>query len=522
MNFDYGDRYPLLMQRLACDVLIVGGGTGGCAAALTACRLGLKVVMTEPSSWFGGQLTSQAVPPDEHPWIETRGSTTLYREYRTRVRDVYRARGLKPEVLANPTFNPGGGWVSRLCHEPAIGAAVLETMLSQYSDNLVLVKKCLPRVVEMDGRRVKSVWFGTENDDFWVEPRIVLDATETGDLLPLTDTAYRLGAESKADFNEPHALDGPGETECVQGITWCAAIGYDKNGSHVIEKPEQFERWRNHIPAHWTGGNLLSFEYPNVQTGVTTSLPLFAEEGLDWFSYRQIVNPAIFVDELQMEPATIMNWPQNDMWEGTILDVSEDVYWQRLRDSRELTLSVLYWLQTECGYPGLRLRPDLTGTSDGLAMAPYIRESRRIQAVKTVTELDVSAEANPGMDLAPHHWDSIAVGSYRLDLHPRANGRPTIDLATIPFEIPLGSLVPVETENLIPCCKNIGVTHIANGCTRLHPIEWGIGEAAAVLAAACLDSEMSVQDVYRRSAMVEAIQGQAVELGIEGRWQPVR
>jgi NADPH-dependent 2,4-dienoyl-CoA reductase/sulfur reductase-like enzyme len=56
---------------LRCDVAVIGGGTGGVAAALAAARNGMRVVLTEETHWVGGQLTSQAVPPDEHAWIES-------------------------------------------------------------------------------------------------------------------------------------------------------------------------------------------------------------------------------------------------------------------------------------------------------------------------------------------------------------------------------------------------------------------------------------------------------------------
>ena len=54
-------------KELAADLVILGGGLGGCAAALAAARNGLRVILTEETDWIGGQLTAQAVPPDENP-----------------------------------------------------------------------------------------------------------------------------------------------------------------------------------------------------------------------------------------------------------------------------------------------------------------------------------------------------------------------------------------------------------------------------------------------------------------------
>src|SRR6266567_3020979 len=77
-------------REFRCDVAVIGGGVGGCAAALAAARNGMRVILTEETDWIGGQLTSQAVPPDEHAWIESFGCTRAYRDYRERVRDYYR------------------------------------------------------------------------------------------------------------------------------------------------------------------------------------------------------------------------------------------------------------------------------------------------------------------------------------------------------------------------------------------------------------------------------------------------
>ena len=86
---------------------------------------------------------------------------------------------------------------------------------------------------------------------------------------------------------------------------------------------------------------------------------------------------------------------------------------------------------------------------------------------------------------------------------------------TIPFEIPLGALLPERVENLLPACKNIGTTHITNGCYRLHPVEWNIGEAAGALGG--LDILISNAGITRDQA--QGVMQRAVERGLDKREQ---
>ena len=515
------------MQSSSCDILIVGGGTGGCAAAMSASSLGMKVILTEQYPWIGGQLTSQAVPPDEHPWIEQFGCTARYRAYREGVRRKYRQKNLKPEFAANPHLNPGGGWVSRLCHDPAIGHEVLLEMLQNgfASRNLELRSPRVPVSAEVEGDHIRAVILKilTNGELERIEAKYVLDATELGDLLPLAEVEFVSGAESKAETQEPHALDGPAEPENVQGLTWVMALGFDPGGNHVIEKPAQYDRWRSYKPDFWPD-RLLSFKMLHVQQGHPIDFPLFGNGSFNLFEYRQIVDPEIY--RVPTEAATIANWPQNDYYDdGNIIDKSPEVVAQRLEESRQLSLSLLYWLQTEAprhdggtGYPELRLRGDLVGTEDGLAQAPYIRESRRIKARFTVLEQYVSTDCNPGRDRAVEFPDSVGVGAYRIDLHPSTNGVNTIDTSTLPFQIPLGSLIPVRIRNLIPAAKNLGITHITNGCYRLHPIEWNVGESAGLLAGYCIQNGVIPVQVHESAEHTRNLQELCMGQGVEIEW----
>src|SRR5690606_517286 len=139
--YSTGISFPLLIsasgslfaagaRELKADVVILGGGLGGCAAALGALRNGFRVILTEETDWIGGQITIQGVPPDENPWIEIGGGTALYSEYRKRVREYYLSNYPVVPDVDRERFNPGGCGVSRICHEPKVALAVLEEMLA--------------------------------------------------------------------------------------------------------------------------------------------------------------------------------------------------------------------------------------------------------------------------------------------------------------------------------------------------------------------------------------------------------
>ena len=175
------------------------------------------------------------------------------------------------------------------------------------------------------------------------------------------------------------------------------------------------------------------------------------------------------------------------------------------------------------GWKGLKLRPDLVGTDDGLAKAPYIRESRRIKAEFTVLEQHVGTDARRkhlGKEevTAEAFPESVGLGSYRIDLHPATGGVNYVDISSLPFQIPLGALLPRRVENLLPACKNLGTTHITNGCYRLHPVEWAIGEAAGALAAFCRANRLSPRAVRNTARHLAAFQASLVAQGVELAW----
>lgn len=520
-------------DELGADLVVVGGGLGGCAAALAAVRNGLRVIMTEETDWIGGQLTQQGVPPDENQWIETIGATRSYQALRTGIRDAYRRdASLTDRARANPRLNPGNCWVSRVGAEPRVVLAVLHEMLAPYerAGKLRILRRHAATRVEMQGDRVRAVHVYDADAD---QERILLapffaDATELGDLLPLSGTEYALGAESVAQTGEPNAKAEP-QRDNVQGFTMCFAMDYLPGEQHAIDRPADYAEWRDLVLSADDGGayRMLSFDEPKHQR---IGFSPVARNG--YWSYRRIVDRDLFVSGARRSDVTIVNWAHNDYAFGSLCDVPAADAARHVARAKSLSLSLLYWLQTEAprpdggaGWAGLRLRPDILGTVDGLAKYPYIREGRRLLAEFTVLEQHVTEQARAslprrtGAELRAEPFpDSVGIGHYSMDVHRTTRGDHGAYGRTLPFQIPLGALIPRRVENLLPACKNLGVTHLTNGCYRLHPIEWNVGESVGSLAAFCLATRASPRAVRNTPRLLREFQVRLEHDGVRLAW----
>jgi hypothetical protein len=531
-------------RELKADLVVIGDSLGGVTCALAAARNGLKTILVQNYDWIGGQLTSQGVPPDEHPWIEDRGCTKTYRTFRNKVRDFYRRNyPLTDAAKAVPHLNPGNGSVSKLCHEPRVALAVLLEMLAPHISagriRLIQNKELIQASVE--GDQIEWVVIGNllhqPNTHYLVAPYFV-DATEHGDLLETANVEYVTGAESHRDTGEPHAPD-KADPFNHQAFSVCYAVDYEEGANHTIEKPQGYDDfWKGYEPKltpRWPG-ELLSWEVSDPislkprKLGFNPTGPTPAGT-LNLWTYRRIIDKQNFADG--RGDVCLVNWPQNDFWFGLLTGAAGGGIAEfNISRAKDLSLSLLYWMQTEAprpdgrhGWKGLRLRPEIVGTDDGLAMAPYIRESRRIKAMFTVTENHVGTDARakglgkrPGEFTAEKFSDSVGVGSYRIDLHPSSGGDNYIDVSSLPFQIPLGALIPQRVENLLPACKNIGTTHITNGCYRLHPVEWNVGEAVGELVAFCVAKKRVPRQVRKDEKLLKDFQAGLVKAGFELDW----
>jgi hypothetical protein len=516
-------------KTINCECLVVGGSLGGVAAALALSERGYTVCLTEETDWLGGQATSQGVSALDEFWVvEQFGTTASYARFRQLIRNHYLHNTTLSEKGKSMThFNPGNAWVSKLCYEPKVGVQAIEQMLQPYIDTgrLQIFYQYRPvAVITQDGTisqvEVESVnRTASQAQRLRFTAAMVLDATDLGDLLPLAGIDYVSGTQGVADTGEAHAYPGPSQPDWVQSFTYPFAVEYCPGENHTIPKPPGYEYFRD--------TQTYTFNLYYARTGCKRFMMFPAnDEAKEFWNYRRLIDAELFSDSCYPHDIAMINWPGNDYDRRNLIDKSWEEQLQIRDEAKRLSLGLLYWLQTEAprddggtGYPELKLRPDIMGTSDGLSKYPYIRESRRIRAVTTVKEEDLSRAARPNWARAKIWQDSVGIGYYFIDTHACSGGQKfNLDIQARPYQVPLSAMLAPGWNNFLPACKNIGVTHIANGAYRLHPTEWSIGEAAGHMAAYCLEKQVTPHKAQSDPALLREFQLRLVRQGKPLYW----
>ena len=421
--------------------------------------------------------------------------------------------------------------MTRLAFEPRVALDVLLAMAAPHVDagRLKILTRTKAARAEVSRDRIESMLAVNLDDRRWtrIRSRIVIDATELGDLLPLVGAENVIGAESKAETGEPHALPAEPKTDCVQSFTYTFVLERMAPGArHLIPKPDRYEHYRDSQPyslrIHVSGGEIYGEETRWLEYQVLEQAP--GTKGGLW-TYRRLIDRSLFPPNSGfLNDVSMINWPGNDYRDQSILDRTPLDQARALQDAKRVSLGFLYWLQTEAprpgaapGFPELKPRPDVFATDDALGKHPYIRECRRIRALRTILEQEVAAENQRGAR-AQRFEDSVGVGWYPIDIHTSGTDAVEVSSRTRPFQIPLGALVPVRVKNLLAGAKNLGTTHISNGCYRLHPVEWNVGEAAGALAAFALETGHDPAAIHGNPGLRRDFQRRLLGEGVPLYW----
>ncbi|WP_020576254.1 FAD-dependent oxidoreductase [Actinopolymorpha alba] len=520
------------IDNYRAHVVVVGGGVGGVAAALGALRTGATVVLTEATDWIGGQFTTQLVPPDEHRWIEPSegglGQTATYKKLRAAVRDFYKANYPVTSGFKTATQpNPGNAWVSRLAADPAVWRAALWTLLMPYiaGGKLHVLFQHRPVAAAMLNGRVESIGFqGPDGSTRYAYGSYFVDATDLGDLLPLTKAAHTVGrekggAQSAGGTGELNNKTPTADPMDQQAFTMVLAVGYRRTGGdYRISKPASYSTYLP-IFRDFFAKNLFD---PGRDYAYA--------DGPNYWQYRRVATLSSFTPGALVEEVSLLNFACNDFKTGVLVGVDDATKAANLERGKELSLSMLYYLQNEAprpdggvGYRALRLRPDVSGTLDGIAKTPYVRESRRLRSLTRIFEWQVGVDNRVAVTGVPdskgsaaQFADSVGTGHYWLDIHGGPKNPSGLWRRCYPYQIPLGALIPSDVSNLLAGGKCLGTTHVTNGAYRVHPTEWNVGESAGILAAFCVTRKTDPRTV--RSSRMSELRGVLTAQGIPLSW----
>ncbi len=495
------------MDTISADVLVVGGGTGATAAAIQAARRGqasgLSVVLVSELPWLGGMLTSAGVAAPDGNELEA-FQTGIWGAFLKELRRRH------PRGLDN-------GWVSFFTYNPAVGAQIFADWVA-----------ALPNLRWISGQRAREVLrkgdliTGVRFDRVSVNATITLDGTELGDMLALGNVPHRWGWETRDVWDEPSApvsLSDPADSLYeitqrypVQSPTWVVVM-------------QDYLVWKKRIAP--------KIELPPSVSSDSELADLFADAWKNYGDAKTSAGTAFLNYGRLPDNQFMINWPHsgNDYGIGLhrLVGSTEDRA-QYCQEAQWHSQAFARFIQQQLGdryglaqglFPSTAHSP-----GGGFALMPYYRESRRLKGLATVSERDILPLAGAQAAALPVNEQgeicSIAIGNYPNDHHYPGFEMPLAPKAIrwggrwtgTPFTIPYGALVPETVDGLLACEKNISVSHIANGATRLQPVVLGIGQAAGMAAALCVEQKCSPRELGVRSLQTALIRDRTMPAAV--------
>ena len=424
-------------DTLHTSVLVIGGGTGGTAAAIQSARMQAPTILIEETRMLGGMLTAAGVSCTDGNDLLPSG---IWQEFREALYAHYETRNLAT------------GWVSETCFEPHVADSIFKAWAAHEKMLQVLYGWKFHHVLKEGKKIAGAVFYNHIKGWLTVRSKITVDATELGDVFAGSGEPFDLGTESPTASKESMA---PGKTNIIQDLTWTATLkDFGAGTDHTIAIPPGYHEE----------------EYDCCNTTAPCekgdAYPVDAQKMLD---YGKLPGNKYMI-----------NWPAHG--NDSYLNVVNKKPVERLEAYREAkyhTLGFIYFIQTKLGYKNLGPAPD--EMDSGLALIPYNREGRRVHGI---VRMNVNHILHPYQQ-EPLYRTGISVGDYPVDHHHGQNpATPKIQFPKIPsFNIPVGALIPAHTDGLIICEKGISVSNIVNGATRLQPVVLLTGQAAGMLSA---------------------------------------
>ena len=508
------------------DLVVVGGTPGGIATAVRAAREDLETLLVTVNAHLGGMMAGGLSLTDTTIW---RDRAPLLDEFFERVRERYR-REYGEDSEQYEHCREGRFF------EPKVAESVFDELIGE-EPTLAAERRYYPVAAEQSGSTLRAVRFEAfdEGEGFTASSAAFADATYEGDLAAVAGVPYRLGRESREEFDEQYAgvlfsekgtrlftgSTGEGD-EAIQAYDYRLCLTNDPENRRLPERPDDYDR-EEFLP--------IVEDPPDAEYDANDPLD---SELLECRIKSELVRPT--VEEIRargLESVLMLRGPlpnrKRDLNTADLPGEADDypeADWNRREDiaqrHRDHVLGMLHFLQNDEAVPeDLRetarewgLPKDEFPDNDNFPFQLYVREARRIEGRETFTEND--ARQAPGLDRAPINDGSIAVAEYPMDSHDCRPVRRPASLAeghfflpeiTVPSQVPYGTFLPEALDNLLVPVP-LSATHVGFGTIRLEPTWFQLGESAGFAAALAAERGVSPADLS-----MEALQRRLVESG---------
>ena len=444
------------------DVVIVGGGAGGTSAAIQSARNGAKTLLIEETEWLGGMLTSAGVSAID-------GNYKLPSGFWGEFKDSLVSHYGDLESLKT-------GWVSNVLFEPKVGNEILKSIAKNEKNLKILFSSSVSSVFQPKDDYYNFIVNSSKGH---FSSKVLIDATELGDILPMIKEDYDIGMDNIEMYDEDIAPKL--KNDIIQDLTYVMVLkNYNKNVK--IEKPKNYD--------------------PSEFYCSTSSINCTESDKALWapnqmMNYGKLPNDKIMI-----------NWPiyGNDYY-SNLLEMNHDQREEVFKKAKEKSLKFLYYIQDELGFYNYSLSDEEYNTKDKFPLIPYYREARRIKGIVTFS---LNYIKNPYDQKYPLYRTGILVGDYPVDhhhdAHPDKKSLPQLAFYPIPsYSLPLGSIISKKTSNFLVAEKSISVSNLVNGTTRLQPVVLQVGQIAGLIASESIKNNISTNEIDTRDIQTKIL-----------------
>lgn len=435
--------------RRAVDVLVVGAGPAGLAAAVAAARHGARTLLVERYGYVGGNLTAGLVGPCMTSY-SLDGSQQL-------IRGVFEELVLRMEVEGAaihpskvPAGSPYAGFITYghdkvTPFDPEALKSVATAMCLEAGVELLLhtfVVQASTRANEVTG-----VLAASKSGLEMIEATVVVDCSADADV----------AATGGAEFHQGRETDG-----LTQPMTLFFRVGNVDDQvveAYVAAHPDDYRPFASIVDDARLAGE---FTIPRRGVGLYKTL-----------------QPGVWR----------VNTTRIQRRDGTN---AEDLTHAEVEGRRQV--------QELMGFFHRRLPGFQNCVLVDTAATIGVRETRRIVGEYTLTLDDLAS----GTDFD----DVIAVCGYPVDIHSPtdAGGGVSDEIKTAnAYQIPYRCLIPRSVDQLLVAGRSVSATHEALAAIRVMPPAFAMGQAAGTAAALAAKNGCRPRDVDIASLQAELV-----------------